>query len=84
MHAFHQGPPGTGKTTVLMGLLSAFFHYKNSTNSTKKIMICAPSNTAIDEIINRIYQNGLTVLGNRKPKVVRIGILNPNTTNDVK
>jgi len=47
-------------------------------------MICAPSNTAIDEIINRIYQNGLTVLGNRKPKVVRIGILNPNTTNDVK
>ena len=49
-----QGPPGTGKTHTILGLLSLFL-----INNDGKILICAPSNTAIDEISARIARKGL-------------------------
>ena len=49
-----QGPPGTGKTHTILGLLSLFL-----LNNDGKILICAPSNTAIDEISARIAKKGL-------------------------
>ena len=49
-----QGPPGTGKTHTILGLTSLFMLEKNV-----KILICAQSNTAIDEICNRLMNKGL-------------------------
>jgi superfamily I DNA and/or RNA helicase len=48
-----QGPPGTGKTSTLMGLLSAQYELLKKTDN-RKIMICAPSNAAVDHIAKRI------------------------------
>ena len=56
-----QGPPGTGKTTTLMGLLSAEFYYLKRvyTEDKQKILICAPSNAAVDHITKRLVNEGL-------------------------
>lgn len=57
-----QGPPGTGKTTTLMGLLAVEYEYlKNvcSLDDKRKILICAPSNAAIDHITKRLVCEGL-------------------------
>eukprot|EP00124_Ichthyophonus_hoferi_P001425 Ihof_evm1s74 gene=Ihof_evmTU1s74 len=77
-----QGPPGTGKTRTIVGLLSAFFKdhpailnpTAKTTSRNYRILLCAPSNAAIDELITRIRQGIPTSLGGVfKPKVVRIG-----------
>ncbi|CAD8064008.1 unnamed protein product [Paramecium sonneborni] len=75
-----QGPPGTGKTHTLIGLLSGVYEYMKLMNKfpRKKILICAPSNAAIDEIILRILQKeGLfDSKGNpRQANIIRIGLL---------
>jgi senataxin len=57
-----QGPPGTGKTTTLMGLLAAEYEYlKNicGSDEKRKILICAPSNAAINHITKRLVCEGL-------------------------
>jgi senataxin len=72
-----QGPPGTGKTSTLLGLLAAQYAYLKKISDKRKIMICAPSNAAIDHITKRLRTEGL-VDGNDKkiyPKVLRLGIV---------
>ena len=54
-----QGPPGTGKTTTLLGYLSAQYYHAKFIGDNKKIMICAPSNAAVDLIVKRIVNEGL-------------------------
>lgn len=56
-----QGPPGTGKTHTLIGIVSALSFYMRQSQSThrKQILICTPSNYAIDEIILRLMNTGL-------------------------
>lgn len=78
-----QGPPGTGKTKTLLALLSAVHHRvtANKGEATeglkKKILVCAPSNAAVDEIASRVLKEGLAVLdrngGTARPSCVRIG-----------
>ncbi|KAF8630856.1 hypothetical protein AX17_005215 [Amanita inopinata Kibby_2008] len=84
-----QGPPGTGKTSTICGLIAVFLSRrtrppvavhagKSSTAADKgpasKILICAPSNAAIDEIAYRIKEG---YRGSKRrhdnAKVVRIG-----------
>ncbi|KAI0283971.1 AAA domain-containing protein [Russula aff. rugulosa BPL654] len=78
-------PPGTGKTSTICGLVQAFLSNRpqviqangiRSTDkvATKKILLCAPSNAAIDEIANRLKE-GVSGAGRRSviPKVVRVG-----------
>jgi senataxin len=48
-----QGPPGTGKTHTITGIISMLM-----SSGAKKILICAPSNAAIDEIVTRVSQRG--------------------------
>jgi hypothetical protein len=48
-----QGPPGTGKTHTVTGIISMLI-----SSGVKKILICAPSNAAIDEIISRVSERG--------------------------
>ncbi len=58
--AIVHGPPGTGKTTTLVHAI------KELTKIEKSILVCAPSNAAVDVLTERIAETGLNVvrLGN--------------------
>ena len=49
-----QGPPGTGKTHTIVGLLSMLVHC-----GVNRVLVCAPSNTAVDEIVERVADKQL-------------------------
>ncbi|KAI0354940.1 hypothetical protein OH77DRAFT_1542922 [Trametes cingulata] len=84
--ALIQGPPGTGKTSTICGLVQLYLSRRPKTSAVihpgrpaereipKKILLCAPSNAAIDEIAFRLKE-GVSGAGHRAehPKVVRIG-----------
>ena len=53
-----QGPPGTGKTHTIIGIISMLMSARSGGNK-QKIMVCAPSNAAVDQIIKRIVDRGL-------------------------
>lgn len=48
-----QGPPGTGKTHTITGIISMLL-----SSGIKKVLVCAPSNAAVDEIISRLSSHG--------------------------
>ena len=82
-------PPGTGKTSTICGLVEAFLHKRSSpatsihvgrssTHSDKgpvqKILLCAPSNAAIDEVASRLKEGYRGTHKRGAPiKVIRIG-----------
>lgn len=83
-----QGPPGTGKTKTILSIAGAFFgsgvgaagaSIGTGTSglakaATKRLLICAPSNAAIDEIALRLKKGIKTTVGDSfVPKVVRLG-----------
>ncbi|KAJ3322316.1 DEAD-box type RNA helicase [Boothiomyces sp. JEL0866] len=85
-----QGPPGTGKTRTLLAIISALQIPKEAiaipTNYSqskmdqfpgrvnKRLLICAPSNAAIDEITRRLMNGILDYNGKiYRPNIVRIG-----------
>ncbi|KAI0754949.1 SEN1 N terminal-domain-containing protein [Daedaleopsis nitida] len=79
--ALIQGPPGTGKTSTICGLVHLYLSRRPKSigrpgdkEVPKKILLCAPSNAAIDEIAYRLKE-GVSGAGHRTehPKVVRIG-----------
>ena len=59
------GPPGTGKTTTIVGLIQKL------AKAEKRILVCAPSNNAVDLLAKLLHQAGLNVL--RVGNVTRIG-----------
>ncbi|GAA5958558.1 hypothetical protein JCM3765_006673 [Sporobolomyces pararoseus] len=84
-----QGPPGTGKTSTIVGLVGAFIESRpriavplsvgKPTNPAdvppvQKVLLCAPSNAAVDEVAKRLKEGVRTTDGQLYvPKVVRIG-----------
>ena len=52
-----QGPPGTGKTVT-----SASIVYHLAKLNGGPILVCAPSNTAVDQLTAKIHQTGLKVV----------------------
>ena len=50
------GPPGTGKTTTIVHLCQQLTVYN------EKILVCAPSNNAVDLLVKKINEVGLKVL----------------------
>ncbi len=56
--ALVQGPPGTGKTaTVAAAVLQSFSRHRSLfPGSLPRILVCAPSNTAVDEIALRLIE----------------------------
>lgn len=52
-----KGPPGTGKSKVIVNLITQI-HYGRGNNRKKplRILVCAPSNAAIDEIVLRLLE----------------------------
>ncbi len=57
------GPPGTGKTRNIIFKLIEYYYYKTE----DKILICAYTNRAVDEIVSLLANTGL------KNKYIRIG-----------
>ncbi len=51
-----EGPPGTGKTTVVATIVGHWIQMYPTTDADKtlKILICAPSNSAADNIAERL------------------------------
>ncbi len=54
--AFVHGPPGTGKTTTLTKCI------KEIAKNEKQVLVCAPSNAAVDLLVEKLVGEGLNVL----------------------
>lgn len=54
--AFVHGPPGTGKTTTLTKCI------KEVAKKEKQVLVCAPSNAAVDLLVEKLVNEGLNVL----------------------
>jgi len=54
--AIIHGPPGTGKTTTLVQAIRYVL------NSEKQVLVCSPSNTAVDLLTEKLHREGINVL----------------------
>ncbi|NLR92193.1 AAA domain-containing protein [Flammeovirga agarivorans] len=54
--AIIHGPPGTGKTTTLVECV------KQNLKTTSQILVCAPSNAAVDLLTEKMAEEGINVL----------------------
>ncbi|KIH86774.1 regulator of nonsense transcripts 1 [Sporothrix brasiliensis 5110] len=52
-----QGPPGTGKTVTSATII---YHLAKLNNS--QVLVCAPSNVAVDQLCERVHRTGLKVV----------------------
>ncbi|ORX59291.1 P-loop containing nucleoside triphosphate hydrolase protein [Piromyces finnis] len=52
-----QGPPGTGKTTIIKALIKRHLKVDKEKSRITKILVCAPSNFACDEIYDRLEKD---------------------------
>ncbi|CAL8465380.1 g4916 [Coccomyxa elongata] len=79
-----QGPPGTGKTSTIVAMVSSFLNRSKavppeepSTQTGCRVLVCAQSNAAVDELALRLSKGLLD--GSGKPRsvasVVRLGVL---------
>jgi superfamily I DNA and/or RNA helicase len=53
---FIHGPPGTGKTTTLVQAITYVLKVE------KQVLVCAPSNAAVDLLADKLSEQGLSVL----------------------
>lgn len=54
--AFIHGPPGTGKTTTLVQAI------RHTIKEEKQVLVCAPSNAAVDLLVDKLSEQGLQAL----------------------
>lgn len=52
-----QGPPGTGKTTLAASIIYNMFH-----ETKAPILVCAPSNSAVDNLTEKLMNTGLNLV----------------------
>ena len=65
--AIIHGPPGTGKTTTLVQAILEIIRRE------RRVLVCAPSNTAVDLLTEKLAERGV--------KVIRLG--NPSRVSDL-
>lgn len=89
-------PPGTGKTKTILGIVGSFLtedkygsplvqtkqYQGDDLPNLKRILICAPSNAAVDELVLRLKE-GIVGFGSKviHPGIVRLGrsdVINSN------
>ncbi len=63
------GPPGTGKTTTIVQAIRLVLQ------TEKQILVCAPTNTAVDLITEKLIEQGVNVLRVGHPARVSEGLL---------
>nr|XP_036589021.1 helicase sen1 [Colletotrichum truncatum]KAF6800663.1 helicase sen1 [Colletotrichum truncatum] len=85
-----QGPPGTGKTKTIVAMVGSLLTgniqplgtaikpklpgQANQNAMPKKLLVCAPSNAAVDELVLRLKQGVKTMTGSfHKINVLRLG-----------
>lgn len=54
--AFIHGPPGTGKTTTIVEAIKA------TVKAEKQVLVCAPSNAAIDLLVEKLSDQGMRTI----------------------
>jgi superfamily I DNA and/or RNA helicase len=54
--AIIHGPPGTGKTTTLVQAI------RQTVKTEKQVLVCSPSNTAVDLLTEKLHREGISVL----------------------
>ncbi len=54
--AIIHGPPGTGKTTTLVQAI------RQTLFTEKQVLVCSPSNTAVDLLTEKLHREGINVL----------------------
>lgn len=67
--AIVHGPPGTGKTTTLIEAIGQFL------KTEKQVMVTAPSNAAVDLLVEKLIEKGINVLRIGHPARVEEKIL---------
>jgi predicted DNA helicase len=70
------GPPGTGKTTTFIQAI------RHTLLEEKQVLVCSPSNIAVDLLTERLVRQGVTVLRLGNPARVSEEVM--NNTLDVK
>lgn len=74
--ALVHGPPGTGKTTTLIrAIMQTLMH-------EKQVLVCSPSNVAVDLLTEKLVREGINVLRLGNPARVSEEVL--NNTLDVR
>ena len=81
-----QGPPGTGKTKTILGIVSiiniiqknSIEYYPDYHTIPEKIIVCAPSNAAIDENVFRATEGLISITKSDKKWVLNMVRLGPN------
>ncbi|EEP79670.1 conserved hypothetical protein [Uncinocarpus reesii 1704] len=83
-----QGPPGSGKTKTIVALVGALLSNtlsehriapprpgdKTARSMAKKLLVCAPSNAAVDELVMRFKEGVKTLYGrSQNISVIRLG-----------
>ncbi|CAH1762162.1 13787_t:CDS:10, partial [Entrophospora sp. SA101] len=64
-----QGPPGTGKTSTIVSMVSELRNI--SRNFKSRVLVCAPSNAAVDELEKRFKQG----INNRRGDLIQTKVL---------
>jgi superfamily I DNA and/or RNA helicase len=62
--AIIHGPPGTGKTTTLVQAIM------ETTRRERRVLVCAPSNTAVDLLTEKLAERGVNVIRMGNPSRV--------------
>ena len=62
--AIIHGPPGTGKTTTLVQAIL------ETTRRERRVLVCAPSNTAVDLLTEKLAERGVNVIRMGNPSRV--------------
>lgn len=70
-----QGPPGTGKSKVIANLVTQILHDEQTSRKSLRILVCAPSNAAVDEIVLRLLDIRSKLIKKNRFNMVRIGRL---------
>ncbi|GLV34424.1 Senataxin [Carabus blaptoides fortunei] len=69
-----QGPPGTGKSCLIKNIVYQLLYGERKAGMKSNcILLCAPSNGAIDELAQKLLQMRQSMPQNRRFKMVRLG-----------
>ncbi len=68
--AIIHGPPGTGKTTTLVQAI------RQTLMTEKQVLVCSPSNTAVDLLTEKLHREGISVLRLGNPARISDDVLN--------